>query len=131
MITLEFFENLSRFNNVLLDLSKIYGLTFQLDIFPKSKRERGRIFHNASQNPIDFENAEGNLGLSNSVSNFLANKLPRSRFQRDLSDSTVLRNIGLPLAYSLIAYNLIIKGLPKLELNEYALKQDLTNNWRT
>ena len=80
-------------------------------------------------NPIDFENAEGNLGLSNSIGNFLADKLPKSRFQRDLSDSTVLRNIGLPLAYSLIAYNSMIKGLPKLELNEDALKQDLKTNW--
>ena len=80
-------------------------------------------------NPIDFENAEGNLGLSNAISYHLANKLPNSRFQRDLSDSTVLRNIGLPLAYSLIAYNSIIKGLPKLELNENALQQDLKNNW--
>ena len=80
-------------------------------------------------NPIDFENAEGNLGLANSIGNYFADKLPKSRFQRDLSDSTVLRNIGLPLAYSVIAYNSVIKGLPKLELNENALKQDLESNW--
>ena len=127
----EFFENLSRFNNVLLDLSKNLWSYISIGYFSQkvNEREVGSSTMPHKVNPIDFENAEGNLGLSNSVSNFLANKLPRSRFQRDLSDSTVLRNIGLPLAYSLIAYNSIIKGLPKLELNEYALKQDLTNNW--
>ena len=127
----EFFENLSRFNNVLLDLSKNLWSYISIGYFSQKANE-GEVGSSTMPhkvNPIDFENAEGNLGLSNSIGNFLADKLPKSRFQRDLSDSTVLRNIGLPLAYSLIAYNSMIKGLPKLELNENALKQDLKNNW--
>ena len=127
----EFFDNLSRFNNVLLDLSKNLWSYISLGYFSQNIKE-GEVGSSTMPhkvNPIDFENAEGNLGLSNAISYYLSNKLPNSRFQRDLSDSTVLRNIGLPLAYSLIAYNSLIKGLPKLALNENALENDLKNNW--
>ena len=127
----EFFDNLSRFNNVLLDLSKNLWSYISIGYFSQKIKE-GEVGSSTMPhkvNPIDFENAEGNLGLSNAISFYLSNKLPNSRFQRDLSDSTVLRNIGLPLAYSLIAYNSLIKGLPKLALNENALKNDLKNTW--
>ena len=80
-------------------------------------------------NPIDFENAEGNLGLANAVYNFLAQKLPVSRLQRDLTDSTVIRNIGVPFAHTSIAFKSLLKGLSKVELNEAKLKADLDNNW--
>ncbi len=127
----EFFENLSRFNNVLSDLVKNLWSYISIGYFSQkvNEGEVGSSTMPHKVNPIDFENAEGNLGLSNSIGNYFADKLPKSRFQRDLSDSTVLRNIGLPLAYSVIAYNSVIKGLPKLELNENALKQDLESNW--
>ena len=127
----EFFDNLSRFNNVLLDLSKNLWSYISIGYFSQKIKE-GEVGSSTMPhkvNPIDFENAEGNLGLSNAISYYLSNKLPNSRFQRDLSDSTVLRNIGLPLAYSLIAYNSLIKGLPKLALNENALENDLESNW--
>ncbi len=127
----EFFDNLSRFNNVLLDLSKNLWSYISIGYFSQKIKE-GEVGSSTMPhkvNPIDFENAEGNLGLSNAISYYLSNKLPNSRFQRDLSDSTVLRNIGLPLAYSLIAYNSLIKGLPKLALNENALENELKNNW--
>jgi adenylosuccinate lyase len=80
-------------------------------------------------NPIDFENAEGNLGLGNAISRHLSAKLPISRLQRDLTDSTVGRNVGLPFAYSLIAYKSILKGMDKLILNKEAIDADLENNW--
>jgi adenylosuccinate lyase len=80
-------------------------------------------------NPIDFENAEGNLGLSNALFTHFANKLPRSRLQRDLSDSTVLRNLGVAFAYALIAYQSIARGNNKLQINPIALQADLTSNW--
>jgi adenylosuccinate lyase len=80
-------------------------------------------------NPIDFENAEGNLGIANALFGHLSEKLPISRLQRDLTDSTVLRNIGVPLAHSLIAWNSMLKGLEKLLLNEAAIQQDLEENW--
>ena len=80
-------------------------------------------------NPIDFENAEGNLGMANALLEFLAAKLPISRLQRDLTDSTVLRNVGVPLAHTIIALKSLHKGIGKLELNEAALQQDLEDNW--
>jgi adenylosuccinate lyase len=80
-------------------------------------------------NPIDFENAEGNLGLANAMFNHLSNKLPISRWQRDLTDSTVLRNMGVGFGYSLVAYQSLLKGLNKLELNSELLRQDLDNSW--
>ena len=80
-------------------------------------------------NPIDFENAEGNLGLANAIFTHLADKLPVSRLQRDLTDSTVLRNVGVPIAHTFIAFKSILKGMGKLLLNEEKLTQDLDNNW--
>jgi adenylosuccinate lyase len=80
-------------------------------------------------NPIDFENSEGNLGIANALFEHFAAKLPISRLQRDLTDSTVLRNVGVPLAHSLIAYKSLLKGLDKLILNKEALERDLENNW--
>ena len=80
-------------------------------------------------NPIDFENAEGNLGIANAIFQHLSAKLPISRLQRDLTDSTVLRNIGVPLAHSLIAYHSILKGFSKLIVNRVKINQDLENNW--
>jgi adenylosuccinate lyase len=80
-------------------------------------------------NPIDFENAEGNLGIANAILEHLSAKLPISRLQRDLTDSTVLRNIGVPLAHGLIAFHSLLKGLKKLELNEQAINHDLEENW--
>ena len=80
-------------------------------------------------NPIDFENSEGNLGIANAILNHMASKLPVSRWQRDLTDSTVLRNLGSGIAYSLIAYQATMKGLSKLELNQAALDDDLAQNW--
>ena len=80
-------------------------------------------------NPIDFENAEGNIGLANSIFDFLSNKLPKSRLQRDLSDSTVLRNIGVPFGHSLISFESILKGLNKIYVNEEKINQDIEENW--
>jgi adenylosuccinate lyase len=80
-------------------------------------------------NPIDFENAEGNLGFANAIFEHLSAKLPVSRLQRDLTDSTVLRNVGVPMAHTFVAFKSIIKGLTKLELNKAAIDQDLENNW--
>jgi len=80
-------------------------------------------------NPIDFENAEGNLGYANAIFEYLSAKLPISRLQRDLTDSTVLRNVGVPFAHTVIAYHSLLKGIDKLELNEPALNKDLEENW--
>jgi adenylosuccinate lyase len=80
-------------------------------------------------NPIDFENAEGNLGMANAIFEFLANKLPVSRLQRDLTDSTVLRNIGVPMGHTLIGLESILKGIGKLEVNKAAIEEDLEQNW--
>ena len=80
-------------------------------------------------NPIDFENAEGNIGLANSIFDFLSNKLPKSRLQRDLSDSTVLRNIGVPFGHSLISFESILKGLNKIYVNEEKINQYIEENW--
>jgi adenylosuccinate lyase len=98
----------------------------------KQKLKAGEIGSSAMPhkvNPIDFENAEGNLGIANALLEHLSAKLPISRLQRDLTDSTVLRNIGVPLAHSLISYTSILKGLNKLILNKDALNKDLDNNW--
>ena len=98
----------------------------------KQKIKDGEIGSSAMPhkvNPIDFENSEGNLGMANCVLEFLSAKLPVSRLQRDLTDSTVLRNIGVPLAHTLIAFGSTLKGLGKLRLNAGALKEDLEKNW--
>jgi adenylosuccinate lyase len=98
----------------------------------KQKIKAGEVGSSAMPhkvNPIDFENSEGNLGIANALLEHLSAKLPISRLQRDLTDSTVLRNIGMPLAHSLIAYKSLLKGLDKLILNNEVLDQDLENNW--
>ena len=98
----------------------------------KQKIKAGEVGSSAMPhkvNPIDFENSEGNLGIANAILEHLSAKLPISRLQRDLTDSTVMRNIGLPFAHTLISFKSLIKGLDKLVLNENALKRDLENNW--
>ncbi len=98
----------------------------------KQKIKKGEVGSSAMPhkvNPIDFENAEGNLGISNALLNHLSNKLPVSRLQRDLTDSTVLRNIGIPIAHGIISIRSLTRGIKKLILNEDALTDDLNNNW--
>lgn len=126
-----YFDALKRINTILIDLSRDVWTYVSMEYF-KQKLKAGEVGSSAMPhkvNPIDFENAEGNLGIANALLEHLSAKLPISRLQRDLTDSTVLRNIGLPIAHSLIAYTSILKGLNKLILNEEALKQDLENNW--
>jgi adenylosuccinate lyase len=125
------FDNLRRINTILIDLSRDIWAYISMDYF-KQKIKKDEVGSSAMPhkvNPIDFENAEGNLGLANVVFEHLSAKLPISRLQRDLTDSTVTRNIGLPLAYSLIAFNSLKNGLNKLILNEEKLALDLENNW--
>lgn len=125
------FDNMKRINTILLDFSKDVWQYVAMDYF-KQKLKEGEIGSSAMPhkvNPIDFENAEGNLGLANALLEHLSAKLPISRLQRDLTDSTVLRNIGVPLGHMLIAYNSLEKGLGKLLLNEAKLAADLDQNW--
>jgi adenylosuccinate lyase len=124
-------DALKRINTILIDLSRDIWTYVSMDYF-KQKLKAGEIGSSAMPhkvNPIDFENAEGNLGIANALLEHLSAKLPVSRLQRDLTDSTVLRNIGVPLAHSLISYTSILKGLDKLILNDAALKSDLEDNW--
>jgi len=124
-------DALKRVNTILLDLSKDLWTYISFDYF-KQKIKAGEIGSSAMPhkvNPIDFENAEGNLGVANALLEHLAAKLPISRLQRDLTDSTVLRNLGVPFAHSIIAYKSLLNGFGKLILNEPALKRDLENNW--
>lgn len=124
-------DALKRINTILTDLCRDVWTYVSMDYF-KQKLKAGEVGSSAMPhkvNPIDFENAEGNLGLANAVLEHLSSKLPVSRLQRDLTDSTVLRNLGVPLAHTLIAYSSILKGLDKLILNEDALLADLDNNW--
>ena len=126
-----FCDGIKRINTILLDLCRDVWTYISMDYF-KQKIKKGEIGSSAMPhkvNPIDFENAEGNLGIANAVLDHLAAKLPISRLQRDLTDSTVTRNIGVPLAHSLIALKSIKRGLDKLILNEEALQRDLENNW--
>lgn len=125
------FDNLKRINTILLDFSKDVWQYVAMDYF-KQKLKEGEIGSSAMPhkvNPIDFENAEGNLGIANALLEHLSAKLPISRLQRDLTDSTVLRNIGVPLGHMLIAFNSLEKGLGKLLLNEPKLAADLEQNW--
>ncbi len=127
----ELFQTISRFNTILDDLCKDIWSYVSIGYFTQQTKE-GEVGSSTMPhkvNPIDFENAEGNLGLANAISAHFSSKLPSSRYQRDLSDSTVLRNLGLPFVYSLIAYNSIVKGLSKIELNEKSLEKDLEKNW--
>lgn len=124
-------DALKRINTILLDLCRDVWTYVSMDYF-KQKLKAGEIGSSAMPhkvNPIDFENAEGNLGMANAILEHLAAKLPVSRLQRDLTDSTVLRNIGVPAAHILIAYKSILKGLDKLILNEEIFDRDLENNW--
>jgi adenylosuccinate lyase len=125
------FDNCKRLNNILTDLCRDIWHYVSINYF-KQKIKEGEIGSSAMPhkvNPIDFENAEGNLGMANALFEHLAAKLPISRLQRDLTDSTVLRNIGVPFAHTQISFLSIIKGLNKLELNKAAIDNDLENNW--
>jgi adenylosuccinate lyase len=125
------FDAIKRLNTILIDLCRDMWTYVSMDYF-KQKTKEGEVGSSAMPhkvNPIDFENAEGNLGIANAIFEHLAAKLPVSRLQRDLTDSTVLRNVGVPVAHTLIALNSIEKGLNKLLLNEAALAKDLENNW--
>lgn len=125
------FDALKRINTILIDFSRDVWQYVSMEYF-KQKIIAGEVGSSAMPhkvNPIDFENAEGNLGIANAVFEHLSAKLPISRLQRDLTDSTVLRNIGVPLAHGVIALKSLIKGLGKLELNEAAIRKDLENNW--
>jgi adenylosuccinate lyase len=125
------FHNLLRINNILIDLCRDIWTYISMNYFGQ-KTKAGEIGSSAMPhkvNPIDFENAEGNLGLANALFEFLAQKLPVSRLQRDLTDSTVSRNIGVPFAHTLIAIKSVQKGLEKLILNETKIKADLDASW--
>jgi adenylosuccinate lyase len=125
------FDALKRTNSILIDLSRDVWTYISMNYF-RQKVKEGEIGSSAMPhkvNPIDFENAEGNLGIANALLEHLAAKLPVSRLQRDLTDSTVLRNVGVPFAHIIIAFNSIEKGLGKLLLNEEALRRDLEENW--
>ena len=127
----EYFDAIKRINTILIDLSRDIWLYISMDYF-KQKIKAGEVGSSAMPhkvNPIDFENAEGNLGMANAIFEHLSRKLPISRMQRDLTDSTVTRNIGVPLAHTLIATASLSKGLDKLILNETKLRADLQNNY--
>ncbi len=125
------FHAMSRINTILIDLSRDMWSYISMEYFRQAikKGEVGSSAMPHKVNPIDFENAEGNLGVANALYDYLASKLPVSRLQRDLTDSTVLRNIGVPIAHSLIAMKSIKKGFKKLLVNEQAINADLDNNW--
>ena len=125
------FDGLKRINTILIDLSRDIWQYISMDYF-KQKIKAGEVGSSAMPhkvNPIDFENAEGNLGMANAILEHLSAKLPVSRLQRDLTDSTVLRNIGVPFGHICIAFDSLLKGLNKLILNEAKLHEDLDNNW--
>jgi adenylosuccinate lyase len=127
----EFFHALSRFNTILLDFDRDVWGYISLGYF-KQKTIAGEVGSSTMPhkvNPIDFENSEGNLGLANAILGFMADKLPVSRWQRDLTDSTVLRNIGVGIAHTNIAIQSTLKGISKLEINPVSLDQDLDQNW--
>ena len=125
------FDALKRINTILIDLNRDVWTYISMDYF-KQKIKEGEIGSSAMPhkvNPIDFENSEGNLGIANALFEHLAGKLPISRLQRDLTDSTVLRNVGVPIAHSLLAIKSLQKGLSKLIINENKIKADLDDNW--
>ncbi|AKQ46071.1 adenylosuccinate lyase [Rufibacter radiotolerans] len=125
------FDNVKRINTILIDFSRDIWQYISMGYF-KQKIKAGEIGSSAMPhkvNPIDFENAEGNLSMANAIFGFLSEKLPISRLQRDLTDSTVLRNIGVPISHTLLALKSLQKGINKLQLNEEAIKQDLEENW--
>lgn len=125
------FDAMARINTIMIDLDRDMWQYISMEYF-KQKIKAGEVGSSAMPhkvNPIDFENSEGNLGLANAILNHLAGKLPVSRLQRDLTDSTVLRNVGVPLAHMMIALHSTLKGLHKLLLNEAAISRDLDNMW--
>jgi len=125
------FDNIKRINTILIDLCRDMWTYISMEYF-KQKTKKGEIGSSAMPhkvNPIDFENAEGNLGIANALLEHLSAKLPVSRLQRDLTDSTVIRNIGMPIAHTLLSILSLEKGISKLILNEEKLKKDLDNNW--
>lgn len=125
------FDAMRRINTILIDLDRDVWMYISMEYF-KQKIKAGEVGSSAMPhkvNPIDFENSEGNLGIANAVLQFLAQKLPVSRLQRDLTDSTVLRNIGVPMGHSVIAFQSTLKGLCKLILNEERIEADLANTW--
>ncbi len=125
------FDGIRRINTIIIDLDRDFWMYISMDYF-KQKIKAGEVGSSAMPhkvNPIDYENSEGNLGIANAILQFLAQKLPVSRLQRDLTDSTVLRNIGVPVGHSIIAIQSTLKGLRKLILNEEKLQEDLNNTW--
>ncbi len=124
-------DNMKRINTILLDLSRDFWMYVSMEYFKQEIKE-GEVGSSTMPhkiNPIDFENAEGNLGVANAFLEHMSAKLPVSRLQRDLTDSTVLRNVGVPLAHTLIAFHSLHKGLNQLILNEDKIRDDLENNW--
>jgi adenylosuccinate lyase len=125
------FDCMKRINNILIDFARDIWTYISMDYF-KQKTKQGEVGSSAMPhkvNPIDFENAEGNLGIANALFEHLAAKLPVSRLQRDLTDSTVLRNIGVPIAHTVISFNSLEKGMEKLLINRGKMEDDLENNW--
>ena len=125
------FDAIRRINTIIIDLDRDFWMYISMEYF-KQKIKAGEVGSSAMPhkvNPIDFENSEGNLGIANAILQFLAQKLPVSRLQRDLTDSTVLRNVGVPVGHSVIAIQSTLKGLRKLILNEEKLREDLENTW--
>jgi adenylosuccinate lyase len=125
------FDCLKRINTILIDLNRDVWTYISMDYF-KQKIKKGEVGSSAMPhkvNPIDFENSEGNLGLANAIFEHLSAKLPISRLQRDLTDSTVLRNVGVPFAHTLVGFQSTLKGLNKLVLNQAKFEQDLEDNW--
>jgi adenylosuccinate lyase len=125
------FDGLKRINTILIDMCRDFWTYISMDYFKQkiNKDEVGSSAMPHKVNPIDFENAEGNLGIANALFEHLSAKLPISRLQRDLTDSTVLRNIGVPMAHSVIAFKSLLKGLKKMQVNEQKIHEDLDNNW--
>jgi len=125
------FDAMRRINTIVIDLDRDFWMYISMDYF-KQKIKKGEVGSSAMPhkvNPIDYENSEGNLGMANAILAFLAQKLPVSRLQRDLTDSTVLRNVGVPMGHSIIAFQSTLKGLRKLILNEQRLHDDLEQTW--
>lgn len=125
------FDTMKRINTILIDLSRDFWMYISMEYFNQTvaKNEVGSSAMPHKVNPIDFENGEGNLGIANAIYEHLSSKLPVSRLQRDLSDSTVLRNIGVPMAHSILAFASIHKGLSKIAVNRKAIDDDLKKNW--
>lgn len=125
------FDSIKRINTIIIDLDRDFWTYVSMDYF-KQKIKKGEVGSSAMPhkvNPIDFENSEGNLGIANAIFEHLSAKLPISRLQRDLTDSTVLRNVGVPFGHTIIAFTATLKGLNKLLLNKEKFEQDLENNW--